>query len=258
MLNDIVLFWLVLAGLLVVDNLVWIPAGGDHLRLGFAGRLHYSPATRFQAAQRDLVLLNPLNPFDQLLVTQACIGPLSAVALRTSARHARRARAAAHRLSWLGYIYLLALLALAVSSARLFFGWVLLTLLLIHLSMWCAALFLLLRDRSLLALGRGRVAALAIEALLVPGYLVNLGKRVWRGRSFEIPAFSVGLRQLFHMPAGEEQAFYQLRMAQRLDEIVLALDFGDHEASGAAPSALKQWTEEVQQCLKASAAQAGS
>lgn len=257
MAQEIVLFWLVLAGLLAVDNCALVPQGGDHLRFGRRGVLGYDPGTRLQARQRDLVLLNPLNPFDRIVFTQSCIGSPLPAQWRAGRQLVQRGLRAANGLSWLGVAYLAVLAALALASLRIHFAAVLALLALAHLGVWLAALWLLLRHRRALQLGGGRVFSLALEALLVPGYLINLGKRVWYRHRIEVPGLALGLRQLARMSAGDEQEFYRHRLRQRLDEVAMALGLEAADDEADAPGG-QAWLREARRCLTTSTAPAGS
>jgi len=284
--HEIALFWLVLAGLLFFDNLVLVPAGGDHLRFGRKGRLRYDPRSRLEARHRDLILLNPLNPFDRIALTRRCIGKLTPVQWRSSVRLVKDSLGAANRLSMLGSIYLLMLGLLAVASMKLYFGSVLLALSAAHLSTWLLALWVLVRDRKALQLSTSRASALAVEAMLVPGYLVNLGKRVWLKHELDIPGLTLGLRQLKRMSPCEDQELYHLRLTQRLDEVALAMDLAEDpgrtkttegagtsteegsaqevragqgaEAASFCHLTLREWLQDARQCLTTSAPAAGS
>lgn len=269
MAHEIALFWLVLAGLLFFDNLVLVPAGGDHLRFGRKGKLHYDPGARLEARRRDLVLLNPLNPFDRIALTQRCIGSLTRGQWRSSVRQVKQTLSAVNQLSVLGSIYLLILALLAAASLKFYFGAVLLALAVAHGSTWLLALWVLVRARKALGLGASRISMLAFECLLVPGYLVNLGKRVWFKHTLDLPGLTLGLRQLKRMKDEEEQALYHLRLSQRLEEVAGAMGLGEGPnrpstteqggATAAAPhTTLRAWFQEARHCLTTSAAVAGS
>lgn len=224
---EIFLFWAVLAGLLCVDNLVLLPSGGDYLRFSRSGRWGYDPGFRLQARQRELILLNPLNPFDRLAATNRTIGELEPSMLRVANRQMRSTLHHVNILSWVGSGYLLVLNGLAAASIWFYFGDVLLALLLVHLLTWVAAVSLLVVSRETLCLTRFRVFSLAIEAGLVPGYLVNLGKRVWYRRALNLPALTLGLRQLRRMPIDSARELYAMQLSRRLDDVGFDLNIDD-------------------------------
>lgn len=223
MVSETLLFWGVLAGLLCLDNLVLLPVGADYLRFSRSDRWRYEPRARLQARQRDLVLLNPLNPFDRLAQTDSAIGNLNAQSLRIGRKRVRSTLRHANLLSLIGSVYLLLLVGLAFASIWLYFGHVLLTLLFAHFVTWIAAMAVIVTYRQKLCLSRFRAISLAFEAFLVPGYLVNLGKRVWYRQILKLPALSLGLRQLKLMPADSARDLYAMQMSRRLDD--LAIDF---------------------------------
>jgi hypothetical protein len=247
--QEILLFWAVLGGLLFIDNGVLLPPGGDCLRFGRVGRLRYDLGLRIEVLRRDLVLLNPFNPFDRVVATTRSIGPLNVAAFGRSARQVRDGQRGANALSWLGSGYLALLVLLGAASLVTPFGWVLAVLAVGHLMFWLASFAVLLRYRVGLCLSMGRVASLAVEAVLVPGYLVNLGKRVWFRRSFDLPAATLGLRQVLRIRDEPAQDLQRLRLGRRLDEIAQSLDLDP---------AAQQWFAEARQCLTTSVPPAGS
>jgi hypothetical protein len=229
--TDVALFWAVLAGLLWFDNLVLVPRGGDCMKFDGTGRLWYEPSRRLQARGRDLVLLNPLNPFDRLVLTQRAVGPLAAAPWRSSQKQVRQSVGGLNRLSWLGSGYLVLLLALAVSSLYTYFGLVLALLACTHLLVWGMSLRVLVQHRAVIDLTRYQVFTLAIEALLVPGYLVNLAKRVGLKRTLDLPALSLGLRKARRMADDPARELYCLRLLGRLDEVAFDLGLSPGEQS---------------------------
>lgn len=228
--NDIVLFWIVLAGLLFIDNFVLVPRGGDYLKFGRTGRLNYAPGTRLQARGRDMVLLNPLNPYDRLALTKRSIGPLTPDNLRSSQKLVRDTLGAINLLSLVGSGYLIVLLLLAVLSMWAYFGLVLAFLAGAHVLAWSACLTVIAKHRQVLRLSRPQAFSLSAEALLVPGYLVNLGKRVWLRQSLDLPALTLGLWQLRRMPVDSARELYADRLARRLDDVAFELSLEDASA----------------------------
>lgn len=284
--SEIALFWVVLAGLLAFDNLVLVPAGGDFLRVSGtsdgARSFRYDARIRLQVRARDLVILNPLNPFDRIAVTAAAAGHLAPAMLRSARALHRQLMPPDTRLAWLGTLYLVQLAVLGFFSFRMYFGLVLIALGVVHVLVWLAALAILVACRRALQLGRGPLALLALEALLVPGYLVNLSKRVWlRQVPLELPGIAMGLRELAHMDRhrvahqgstaeGDHTArdLYALRLLERVEEVTYRLevvtDPGRRQSTpGSGPSRtpkrqLTAWLMDARTCLKASVPPAGS
>lgn len=225
---DVALFWAVLAGFLLVDNLVLLPAGGDHLRFGMRRRLRCDAGTRLEALRRDMVLLNPLNPFDRVAVTDRTIGELDPAALRTALRRVATSLAPLNRLSWIGVAYLVGWAVLAALSSRLPFGPVLLALAVLHLCAWAASAFVVLRSYPALHLTKGRAWSLLAEALFVPAYTVNLGKRAWYRHRLDIPALAYGLHALKRVRGEAEREQQAHRLSVRLDACAEQGDAGSH------------------------------
>lgn len=247
------------------------------MQLSLSGQLRYKAGSRLQALRRDLVVLNPLNPFDRTVRTEQCIGELRPAQWRTSVRRVQTALASSNRLSLIGSAYLGLLMGIALTSLTLYFGHVLLALAIAHLCSWGLATWELVRSRHSLQLSSSRTFGLAFEALLVPGYLVNLGKRVWFRQTLPLAAFTVGLRQLKRMAKGDSQELYLAQMAQRLDNIAFELGLDEEPTATAVagapaelaapkpapsskppvPSALRTWLHETKTCLTISAPPTG-
>ena len=180
------------------------------------------------------------------------------------------------------------LAGLAIASIWLYFGDVLLTLLFVHLATSAAAVAVLFVYRETLCLSRFRAFSLALEACLVPGYLVNLGKRVWYRHTLNLPALSLGLRQLSRMPIDSVRELYAMQISRRLDDLAIDLNIdsdgpfhsntnhtdepraaaSDTDAEQTAKAAtcsteaqrdeLRNWLKEARQCLATSVQVAGS
>ena len=249
-----------LAGLLFFDNLVLLPSGGDYLKVGREARLVYEPKLRFKIRRRDLVLLNPLNPFDRLVTTTHAIGTVTAGQLRAARKLLRTSLRAVRLLSWLGSGYLVVLLVLAAVSMKFYFGAILLVLAATHAVFWAASIAVMASQRQALNISAARVTGLAFEALLVPGYLVNLSKRVWFKQTLNLAALTVGLRSVRHMPL-DSRELYCLRMASRLDDVAYELGLPlDEAARGTANNFTDStliWLTEARKCLTASHPLAG-
>jgi hypothetical protein len=239
MATEIALFWMVVAGFLLADNLVLAPLGGDYLRFGARGRLRYHPGSAFELRGRMAVLLNPLNPFDRIVLTHSADTLAAPQVWRTALRSLRRAMFGLNALSALGSVYLALLLVLLAVSCVIPFAVVLVTLLATHLCVWFLAALLVLRYRRSLSVTHYQALVLLVEALFVPAYVVNLGKRAWFRVRMDVPALVLGMRE-FHRTHDAERELLGCRLLQRLDQLVEE----NHE-----PPA---WIEEAQQCLKAS------
>ena len=268
--------------------LVLIPSGGDYLRFSKSGRWGYDPGFRLQAHRRDLVVLNPINPFDRIAVTNCAIGNFEPGMLRVANRQLRSTLFSINLLSWIGSGYLLVCTVLSAASIWFYFGNILLALLVVHLLTWVAAAALLVMSRETLCLTRFRVFSLILEAFLVPGYLVNLSKRVWYRRTLDLPALTLGLRQLHRMPVDSDRELFAMQLSRRLDDVGCDLNIDDdlpgdqnagepietpgpvsgddHEQTATASTshtemrreALRNWLKEARLCLATSARVDGS
>ena len=258
--QQILLFWAVVAGLLAFDNLVLVPGGGDYLKVGRRARLVYEPGPRFKARARDLVLLNPLNPFDRLVTTTRAVGTVSPEQLAIARNRLRISLPSVNALSTLGSAYLLVLLVLAALTFKVYFGVVLTALAIVHIAFWTAGVALMVIRRVRLGITGTQLVGLAFEALLVPGYVVNLGKRVWFKQSLDLAAVTVGLRAVRRIPDESTRDLYLHQMARRLDELSFELGVtaeGDDPAESAGADSTHRWFKEARTCLTASARAAG-
>lgn len=246
--QEVALFWAVLAGFLLVDNLVLAPPGGDLLKLARHGRLRYIAATRLPWRRRDMLWLNPLNPFDLVVPTRRVAGFIALEPWRDAHRRMRQLQPALQPLAWLGVAYLLALALLLLLSWHWHFGTVLLLLLGWHLLAWVLGLVLLIRGRRPMALAPEAVVALAAEALFVPAYTLGLAKRAARRREVDLPALSLGLRELARMPAGEDRELRCWQLHSRLEAVLL--DRGLEPGEAAAPATPGPWAEMARECLR--------
>lgn len=287
MVDDVQLFWLALAGFWLFDNLVLVPKGHDYLKFGMSGRLRYEPGARLQARSRDLVFLNPLDPFDRLILTAQIAGPVPPLQFRASQRVLRAGLAHVNRLSWAGSCYLLVVVLLASASPWLDFGHVLLGLALAHAATWATTLAILILGRQSLHLAPHQIFSLAAEAVLVPGHVVNMAKRVGRKHTLPVPGLSLGLRSLRRMKDNPQRELFTQQFVRRLEDVALdmGLDFPAIEATssdggessealrappGQAPDAatgggnfrapesdLHAWFQEARKCLTTSVKSVG-
>ena len=279
MASDVALFWALLVAFLVADNLALAPAGGDFLKFGFAGRLRYEPKVRLKVRGRDLVVLNPVNPFDRLVFTRHAAGYLGGAQLRDSSRIVRNPLRGLNRLAMVGSAYLVSLVLLAAASTETGFAVVLAALAAVHLAAWFVSVAIAVAWRERFGLSRYQLFVLATEALFVPAYTVNLSKRIGYRRVLDVPAMAWGMRSLRRIADPSMRELYCLRMAARLDDVVAELDLPEERSGASAdttprrdpasahdplpvPSSvhrlsLSRWVCEARQCLTKSAPQGG-
>jgi hypothetical protein len=266
--TDVALFWALLVAFLVADNLALAPAGGDFLRFGFGGRLRYEPHVRLKVRGRDLVVLNPANPFDRLLFTRHAAGYVRGEQLRASSRVVRSPLRGSNRLAMVGSAYLASLVLLAAASTATGFGIVLAALAAVHVAAWSASVAIAAAWRERFGLSRYQLFVLATEALFVPAYTVNLSKRIWRRRVLDVPAMAWGLRSIRRIADPSMRELYCLRMSGRLDDVAAELDLSDAADPATSDSplpvpsslhrqSLVRWVSEARQCLTKSAPQGG-
>lgn len=240
--GGVALFWAVLWGFVLADNLVLLPRGHDALRWGRSGRLRYAGGPRVEVLGRDLLCLNPLDPFDRIAITTREGGVLRAADYRAASRRVRAGHLTANRLSWLGAVYLALLLALTVASWRLPFLQVLVALAVVHLAAWAGACAIVATQRARLGLSGEAAAKLLAEAVFVPAYTLGIAKRIGARTRLDIPALGVGLRQLDAPHESATRARLAFTLSQRLDDLAARADAGQGE--------LQPWLDEARTCLK--------
>lgn len=231
LMGDVVLFWLVLCAFLVADNFVLLPEDADYLRFDRQGLFTYEPKARLEIKGRDLVILNPLNLFDRIMVTSHSYEDL----IPAQYRAARKAlRSEIHRLnvfSMLGTVYLAIVVLLAVACARIAFEWVFLALILTHVLFCILSATLLFRWRNCLGLSRYQTLVLTAEALFVPAYCINLAKRLRYKRVTSLAALPFGLRQAGRMKDLAKREVYVYYLKERIAHIESRLTFQLYDGS---------------------------
>ncbi len=245
--TEIILFWVVAAGFLITDNLVLLPTGRDYLGFGMRGRFVYSAATRLEARGRELVMLNPLNLFQRAAVTTRGLGRLSSADIRSARRQVGQALPTLNTFSWLGYAYLVCAAGLASLSFAVHFGSVLASFLATHLVFCLVSIILLVRRRKVLNLTSYQTMVFAVEAMLVPAYTINLGKRLWSKRVLDLPAMSLGIRRAKRTrdEFERELAVHQLR--ERIQMLESAAP-DDHEEMSRGTAAVSE-AREQEECV---------
>lgn len=253
MIHEITLFWAVVAGFLVADNFLLIPRGGDFLRFDRSGAFKYEPLSRLEAMGRDLVFLNPLNLFDRAAITSSCIGQINASQFRKARRKVRSALPRLNVFAWVGYVYLLAAVVLAVASTRVGFESVLFAFIACHAVFWLLSTLMLLAWRHDLALTGYQVFVYAAEALFVPAYNINMSKRLWFRHALDLPAFALGLRQLKFVKDESSREVYVYTLGKRLDDLEDDLEIegpeGDVSVDKYSARADLNWLKEARSCL---------
>lgn len=254
--HEIALFWAVVAGFLIADNVLLLPSGRDFLRFGRSIGFKYEPRSRLEAMGRDLVFLNPLDLFDRVAITSASVGQINASQFRNAMRMVRHALPRLNAFAWVGYVYLLAIVVLAATSFRVGFELVLYVFITCHVVFWVLTTSMLLVWRRDLALSGYQAFVYAAEALFVPAYNINMGKRLWFRHTLDLPAFGLGLRQLRSIEDESSREFYVYQLGKRLDDLEAGLGLGgrgdgfanDDGSADETPAVIK-WVNEARSCL---------
>jgi hypothetical protein len=227
--KETLLFWVTLLAFLVFDNLIVVAKGKDCLSISRRGRPYYRSRQRNSFAGRDVVFLNPINLFDRIISTERV----------TLGEDAHRYKRDLNSFAYLGYLYLLYLVANCYLSFVFGFEAVVINLLVGHALIWiCAVVFVLLLFRGQ-ELPKGKAISVLVEAFFVPAYLVNLNKKLLRLRDSNICAIRLHIRALKRV--AEDDA--ELIRYELLNQTNAALD----EESDPSKSALLQG---FAKCLK--------
>jgi len=265
MAHETALFWMVVAGFLFFDNLIIVPRGCELLRFDRRGCLRYDAASRLTAAGRELVLLNPLNLFDRGLLTTRCFGDVDPGQWRLGRALLRSALPILNAFCLLGYVYMVLVAGLAYLSFQIGFVPVLIAFVALHLVVWVTCLGMLFAQRRRLRLSGYEVFSYAVEAILVPAYLMNLGKRLVNKHRVGISALGLGLRELKFTDDEDLRSLLGLRLRQRLEMLEMTLGQEPAQVEGhdehhtrsdsartPAPAQLtptQQWIQEAKACL---------
>lgn len=222
--SEALLFWLVLFGFLLADNLILIAPGHDIFKVNSRGRLHYPAAGRLEFGVKECVILNPLNLFERHVLTSNVTGITTPRNYLCVARQIRQTAATVLPLVWIGYAYLIVLAVASFVTFRLSFEEIVLPLLSAHFLFWLLSLSSLASSAKKMAMKRSRLIGLAIECLLVPAYIVNLNKIVMRQHSISLGALALGVRSCKKCISPDQRELMTHRMNLRLDELQLKSD----------------------------------
>jgi hypothetical protein len=217
--GEALLFWLLLFGFLVADNLVLIKPGQDVLRMDAKGLLSFHPDLRIDVARQEMLCLNPVNLLDRRVFSGSPASVLNWATYRLDCRKSRQIAQALRPLVFLGYSYLSVLLVAAVMSYKLGFELIVLPLLGMHVLTWCASSVVVIRLPKELQLDAWRLAGLALECLLVPAYLVNLNRILLRQHTVAIGSLELGLRAQRKCKDAGAAELMAYQLMNRVDEI---------------------------------------
>lgn len=194
--NETLLFWVILLGFLVFDNLVVIAKGKDFLSISRHGRPYYKHRQRNSFTGRDVVFLNPINLFDRVISVERVTLNEEKHRYKRELRSIEFLARGLNSLAFLGYLYLLFLVVNCYLSFVFGFEAVVVNLLVGHAFIWMLAAFFVLLHIRAQELPKGKVISLLVEALFVPAYLVNLNKKILLLKDSKICAIRLHIRAL--------------------------------------------------------------
>lgn len=194
--KETLLFWVTLSAFLVFDNLLAVARSNDCLSISRQGKPYFKSRQRNSFAGRDVVFLNPFNLLDRVIITER-VTPKEDV--RQYKKELRSIESLAKDLNpfvYLGYVYFAYLGFNCYLSFLFGFEFVVLNLIVGHLSVWCFSVLLVLLLFRSQNLPKGGVTSVLFESLFVPAYLVNLNKKLLRLKHSEICALRLHIRGL--------------------------------------------------------------
>jgi hypothetical protein len=194
--NETLLFWVILLGFLVFDNLVVVAKGKDFLSISRYGRPYYKYRQRNSFAGRDVVFLNPINLFDRVISTERVTLHEETHRYKRELRSIESLTRGLNSFAYLGYLYLLFLTSNCYLSFLFGFESVVVILLVGHALIWMLAVSFVLLLLKAQELPKGKVISLLVEALFVPAYLVNLNKKILQLKESRICAIRLHIRAL--------------------------------------------------------------
>ena len=194
--NETLLFWMVLFGFLVFDNFILVQHGKDFVTINKNGRLIYKSRTRTLLMGKDVLVLSPFNLFDRVV----CTNKLNLNETRdfykrevTSLRNFIRSLTIFVYVGWAYFGYLIVCCYL---SFTINFEFVVVPLLICHLSTWMItsiALYFWNTNKTITTI---KLATQILENLLVPAYIVNLNRKLILHLSLDISSIHFYFRNL--------------------------------------------------------------
>lgn len=218
MLRDTLLFWGVYLGFFVASTLVFVGVTAETARL--RGRGRFTPEFRHRLAfgQREIVLTNPLDLFDCMLVSDGA-GAVDRGVYRRDRALARRLRGWCVPLAWSGYAYLGLTVLIAALSVRVGFAVMVVPLLLVHVlfaSLMAVLAWRAWRDVPGLT---GNRWVFIVEAFLVPAYVINAAKRLCQHTQLATPMLALGAREARRTADESQREVLVYGIQQRLEQL---------------------------------------
>lgn len=192
--KETLLFWVTLLAFLVFDNLIALSKGKDFLSISRQGRPYYKSRQRNSFVGRDVVFLNPINLFDRVISTERVTLSEEPQRYKLELRSIESLAIDLNCFAYLGYLYLIYLLANCYLSFLFGFEAIVIHLLVGHAVFWLSALVFVFMFLRVQDLPKGKVISVLIEAFFVPAYLVNLNKKLLRLRESDICSLRLHVR----------------------------------------------------------------
>lgn len=218
MLRDTLMFWGVYLGFFFASTLLFVGATAETARLGGRGRFRAELRHRLAFGRREMVLTNPLDLFDLMVVSDGD-GAVDPGVYRRDRELARRLRGWCVPLAWSGYAYLALTVAIAALSVRLGFAAMVVPLLLLHVLFATLMAAIVSRAwRDVPGLTGSRWAFIA-EAFLVPAYVINAAKRLCQHAQLATPMLALAAREARRTADESRREVLVYGIHQRLEQL---------------------------------------
>jgi hypothetical protein len=220
MIRETLLFWTLLLAFLFIDNIITLANGKDALSFDRKGKPYYKFRQRNKFGNRNIILLNPLNLFDRIVSANELTLRDEKYQYKRDLRSIKFLAINTNSFVYLGYFYLFYLIINCYLSFALSFEAVVLNILIGHIVAWLCSAFVFALLYKQLSLPLGSVSILLAEALFVPAYLINLGKKISLLKSIEFCTLRFYMRKIKTTP----EVSLELVRYELLSQVNSALD----------------------------------
>jgi len=194
--NETLLFWIILSGFLLLDNFVILSGGKDFLSVTRKGKASVEFRQRGAYFGKDVIFLNPINLFDRVIICPELTLFEDRILYKKEIRWLESITKKLNGFVYLGYVYVLFLMANCYLSFRFGFQAVAMNLLVGHLIMWLCSIALATWIFKNGIVPKSVLITTFAEVLFVPAYLLNINKRLLRVKEFKFSALRKKIRNI--------------------------------------------------------------
>lgn len=194
--NETLIFWLVLFGFLIFDNIIVIKHGKDVISIKKSGVLFYKCRTRNGFLGKEIVVLNPFNLLDRVVGTEALTIMENKDNYKEQLKIFKKYVKSLNIFVLIGWTYLFCLVVVCYFSFFVNFNFVVIPLLVCHFMAWISSSIAILLWNKTSTINTTTATIQIIENLLVPAYIVNLNKRLISHTSLDLSSLRFYMRNL--------------------------------------------------------------